>query len=406
VRAIVIGAGLAGLACAHDLAAGGASVQVLEAADAVGGRMRTDSQAGFLLDRGFQVFNTSYPQVRRRMDLRALQLCPFAPGFILHADGGRIRFADPTRRPGQQADMLLGRLAGPRDLAALAIFSARDMLGPPSWILGQPDEPTAIALTAAGISRGLIERLFRPFLSGIFLEDDLDTSSRFFHLVWRSMLRGTLCLPRAGIQAVPAQLAASLPDGTIQLGTEVTRLTDTGVLLADGTDRAADAVVVATGSEAAALLLPDLSVPPARTVTTLYHAAADSPLAEPVLLVDSGREVLHTSVLTEVTRSYATDGRALISTSVLGGDAGPEPAVRARLAQLYETDTSGWEHLSTCVVRGALPAMTAPHQLTRRCPLGPGRFVCGDYRATGSVQGALASGARAAREVLASRPAG
>src|SRR5580704_15075125 len=238
LRVIVVGAGLAGLACASDLVAAGVAVRVLEAGDAVGGRMRTDSQAGFLLDRGFQVFNTSYPQVRRRMDLRALQLCPFAPGFILHADGGRIRFADPTRRPGQQADMLLGRLAGPRDLAALAIFSARDMLGPPSWILGQPDEPTAIALTAAGISRGLIERLFRPFLSGIFLEDDLDTSSRFFHLVWRSMLRGTLCLPRAGIQAVPAQLAASLPDGTIQLGTEVTRLTDTGVLLADGTDRA------------------------------------------------------------------------------------------------------------------------------------------------------------------------
>ncbi len=406
MRAIVIGAGLAGLACASDLATAGASVQVLEAADAAGGRMRTDSQAGFLLDRGFQVFNTSYPQVRRRMDLRALQLCPFAPGFILHADGGRIRFADPTRRPGQQADALLGRLAGPKDLAALAVFSARDMLGPPSWIRRLPEEPTAIALTAAGISRGLIERLFRPFLSGIFLEDDLDTSSRFFHLVWRSMLRGSLCLPRTGIQAVPAQLAGSLPDGTIELETKVTSLTDTGVLLADGTERAADAVVVATGPEAAGELLPALSVPPTRTVTTLYHAAAQSPLLEPVLLVDSGREVLHTSVLTEVTRSYSTDGRALISTSVLGGDAGVEPAVRTRLAQLYETDTSGWEHLSTCVVRGALPAMTAPHQLTRRCTTGPGRFVCGDYRATGSVQGALASGARAAREVLASMPLG
>jgi hypothetical protein len=32
---------------------------------------------------------------------------------------------------------------------------------------------------------------------------------------------------------------------------------------------------------------------------------------------------------------------------------------------------------------------------------GPRRYVCGEHRATGSIQGALASGTRAAREVLA-----
>src|SRR6201992_3179482 len=81
---VVVGAGLAGLSCAADLAAAGVAVQVLEAADGVGGRMRTDRRAGFLLDRGFQVFNTSYPQVKRRMDLRALQLRAFTPGMLLH----------------------------------------------------------------------------------------------------------------------------------------------------------------------------------------------------------------------------------------------------------------------------------------------------------------------------------
>ena len=97
LRAVVIGAGVAGLACAADLATAGAGVTVLEAGDGVGGRMRTDTTAdGFRLDRGFQVFNTSYPQVRRRLDLRALRLCPFTPGVLLHTPEGRIRFADPT----------------------------------------------------------------------------------------------------------------------------------------------------------------------------------------------------------------------------------------------------------------------------------------------------------------------
>jgi phytoene dehydrogenase-like protein len=418
LRVIVVGAGLAGLACASDLVAAGAAVRVLEAGDAVGGRMRTDRQAGFLLDRGFQVFNTSYPQVRRRVDLRALQLRPFTPGVLLHTAQGRVQFTDPTREPRQSRDFLAGRLAGPRDMAALSALAVRDMLEPASRIRHRRDRTTLAALRRSGISPDLTERLFRPFLSGVFLEDELETSSRFFHLVWRSMLRGTLCLPRHGIQAVPEQLAAALPSGTVRLETPVTELTADGVLLADGSERSADAVVVATGAAAAAGLLPGLHVPVTRTVTTLYHAAPAAPLAEPTLLVDSQRQVLNTSVLTQVTPGYAGDGRALISTSVLGtgasvldAAAGPaaagslEAAVRERLATLYQASTGDWEHLATYTVEGALPAMPAPWPLIRGCRVTRGRYVCGDHRATGSVQGALASGSRAAREVLAAESA-
>jgi monoamine oxidase len=406
LRVIVVGAGLAGLACASDLIEAGAAVRVLEASDGVGGRMRTDRQAGFLLDRGFQVFNTSYPQVRRRIGLRALQLRPLTPGMLLHTSQGRIRFTDPSRQPRQAADVLAGRVAGPRDLAALTLLSTRDMLGPASRIRHRRDQSTLAALRRSGISGDLTERLFRPFLAGVFLEDELETSSRFFHLVWRSMLRGSLCLPRHGIQAVPEQLAAALPSGAVRLQTPVSELTSEGVLLADGSERRADAVVVATGAAAAASLLPGLNVPATRTVTTLYHAVPASPLAEPTLLVDTEREVLHTSVLSEVTPGYAGDGRALVSTSVLGaGHEGLEAAVRARLAVLYQADTADWEHLATYTVEGALPAMLPPWPLTRGSRVGPGRYVCGDHRATGSVQGALASGARAAREVLAAASA-
>src|ERR1039457_6565478 len=437
LRVVVVGAGLAGLAWASDLAAAGATVRVLEAGDAVGGRMRTDRQAGFLLDRGFQVFNTSYPQVKRRMDLRALQLRAFTPGMLLHTSRGRVRFTDPTRQPRQAADILTGRLAGPRDLAALTLLTARDMFGPVSRIKRGRDQSTLAALRRAGISGALIDQMLRPFLAGVFLEDELETSSRFFHLVWRSMLRGTLCLPGPGLQAAPGrlpaprprapsrrarqagpeQLAASLPPGTIRLETPVSQLTGEGVLLGDGSERPAGTVVVATGAATAARLLPGLNVPATRTVTTLYHAAPASPLTEPTILVDSEREILNTSVLSEVTPGYASDGRALVSTSVLGtgdtsvldtrveGPGGLEAAVRGRLAIMYQTDTSGWEHLASYTVEGALPVMAAPYPLTRGSRVGPGRYVCGDHRATGSVQGALASGARAAREILAAASA-
>ncbi|MFC9035550.1 NAD(P)/FAD-dependent oxidoreductase [Streptomyces sp. B21-104] len=404
--ALVVGAGLAGLACALDLIRAGLRVELLEASDGVGGRMRTDRRDGFLLDRGFQVFNTSYPQVKRRLDLRALRLRPFTPGLVARTSSGRVRLTDPTRRPGDAGALLPGRVLPARDLAALAALTARDVLLPAKRVGQMTDRTAAEALVRAGLSPLAIEDLLRPFLSGVFLEEGLETSARFLHLVWRSMARGTLCLPAHGIGAVPAQLAAGLPEGALRLDSAVTGVTDSGVLLADGGERPGGAVVVATDSATAARLLPGLPVPDGRTVTTYYHAADRSPLTEPTLVVDSGLAVLNSCVLTEVAPSYAPRGTALVSTSVLGsGPPGGERTVRARLAELYDADTSAWETVAAYTVEGALPAMRPPWPLSRTTRFAPGRYVCGDHRATGSVQGALASGSRAAREVLADRAA-
>ncbi|EST36958.1 hypothetical protein N566_15610 [Streptomycetaceae bacterium MP113-05] len=371
---IVVGAGVAGLACAGDLTAAGRSVLVLEASDRSGGRMRTDRVEGFLVDHGFQVFNTSYPQVRRRLRLSELQLCPFTPGALIRsADGELRRFADPTRQPRKAGDLLPGRLVSARDLLALAVLSAGDAALPAGLLRTAPERTTATALARAGVSPELVEAFFRPFLSGVFLEDGLETSSRFFHLVWRSMLRGTMCLPRRGIGAVPAQLAGRLPEESVRLDTPVSALTDDGVLLDDGSERTADAVVVATGPEAAAHLLPGLETPATRTVTTHYHVAPETPLREPTILVDGHRRFLNSCVLSEVASSYTPDGRALVATSVLGGERpGREAELRSDLAEAYGTDTSSWEHLAVRTVPGALPAMVPPWPLTRPSRVGPG----------------------------------
>ncbi|GGV24511.1 oxidoreductase [Streptomyces longisporoflavus] len=399
---IVVGAGLAGLACALDLTRAGQRVTLLEASDAVGGRMRTDRREGFRLDRGFQVFNTFYPQVKRRLDLRELRLRPFTPGLLAHTPTGPVRLTDPTRRPREAANLLPGRALGARDLAALAALTARDTLLPARALTRGQDRTTARALTRSGLSQDTVDHLLRPFLSGVFLETGLETSARFFHLVLRSMARGTLCLPSDGIGSVPAQLAEGLPTGVLRLETPVEAVTDDGVLLADGREEPAAAVVVATDTRTAARLLPGLAVPDGRTVTTYYHATDTPPLHEPTLVTDSTLAVLNTCVLTEAARTYAPPGTALVSTSVLGGDPpGAETAVRRRLAELYGADTASWTLIAAYTIPDALPAMRPPWPLSRTTRHAPGRYVCGDHRATGSVQGALASGTRAAREVLA-----
>ncbi|MEU6803319.1 NAD(P)/FAD-dependent oxidoreductase [Streptomyces neyagawaensis] len=398
---LVVGAGVAGLACARDLLAAGVGVRVLEAGDDVGGRMRTDRVEGFVVDRGFQVVNTSYPQLRRRLPLRDLRPRPFTPGVLVQGPSGRLRFSDPTRRPRTLPDLLPGRLAGPRDLAALGVLSARVMLSPPGRLKRRADTTTRTALADAGFSEAFVEGFFRPFLSGVFLEDDLETSARMFHLVWRSMLRGTLCLPTEGVGAVPRALAAALPPGAVRLESGVAELTDDGVLTAGGREIPARAVVIATGPGSVPGLLPEVALPDYRTVTTYYHVAPRSPLGEPTLLVDSRRRFLNTCVLSDVAPEYAPPGHALVATSVLDGDGEDrEGQVRAAVGEAYGTGTDGWTLLAVRRVEDALPAMPPPQPLTRTTRVAPGRYVCGDHRATGSVQGALASGARAAREVL------
>ncbi|MEU6851072.1 FAD-dependent oxidoreductase [Actinacidiphila alni] len=190
----------------------------------------------------------------------------------------------------------------------------------------------------------------------------------------------------------------SLRPRSLRLEAAVDGWTDDGVRLADGEEVAGRSVVVATGPAQAASLLPELGAVATRTVTTHYYAVGGSPLGEASLLVDRACRVLDSCVLTDVVPGYSAAGRALVSTSVLG--AGKPADVLPALSGMYGTDATAWERVASYEIADALPAMPPPLALSRTGRPAPGRYVCGDHRATGSVPGALASGARTARDVL------
>lgn len=77
--------------------------------------------------------------------------------------------------------------------------------------------------------------------------------------------------------------------------------------------------------------------------------------------------------------------------------------MRSRLTEIYG-DTADWRLIASYQVEAALPAMPPPLPLRRPVRLRPGRYGCGDHRDTGSIQGALVSGRRAAEAVLADLP--
>ena len=96
---VIVGAGLAGLVAAKVLEQHGISPLLLEASDGVGGRVRSDVVDGFILDRGFQVLLTGYPEIHRHLDIPALDLRAFEPGAVVWRKGKGHIVGYPFRRP-------------------------------------------------------------------------------------------------------------------------------------------------------------------------------------------------------------------------------------------------------------------------------------------------------------------
>jgi glycine/D-amino acid oxidase-like deaminating enzyme len=405
----VVGAGLAGLACARRLTRAGVEVLLLEASDGPGGRVRTEVVDGFRCDRGFQLVNPAYPQVRRVLDLPALRLQPFPAGVVVANNGRRHLMADPRRTSlASWGAVVAGALSGPgsfAEKAAFARWALRCATRDAGDVLTAADQPWGVALDALGVTGALRRDVVEPFLAGTLAEDDGSTSRRFVELLVRSFVRGSPAVPWRGIQAIPDQLAAGLPAGTLRCGVRVSAVRGGQVATSHGTT-AAQALVVAADPQTAATLL-DLPRPRMRALTTFWHVVAQPPTASAALHVDGGRRgpVVNTVVMSNAAPSYGPDGpggRALVASTVLGdrGDAATERAVRSQLADVYGADTDGWDLLVTHAIPAALTAMDPPLDVRRPVALGGGRFVAGDHRDTASIQGALVSGRRAADAVL------
>jgi phytoene dehydrogenase-like protein len=406
---VVVGAGLAGLGCAVALERAGLDVLVLEGADAVGGRIRTDVVDGFRVDRGFQLLNPAYPEVERVVDVDALGLQSFAAGVVaLTDDGARRRLGHPLRAPRLLGPTLATGVRRPRELAAVASW-LRPLLVPrrrralSDVLATRPPRTRREALDRAGVD-GLLRRVLDGFLAGVLLEDDGSTADDYALLLVWMFVTGVPGLPRDGMQALPEQLAARLARPVV-LGTRVEEVAGRTVR-ADGTTHSARAVVVATGG-VEATALTGVDAPPAKGVVTTWWSASEAPDSGRLLHVD-GRSrptgpVVNCAVVSDAAPTYAPPGRRLLQASALLGPGREtaEPVVRRHAAELLGADPTGWEVVARHVVPRALPAQPAPYSDRRPVSLGRGLYVCGDHRDTGSIQGALVSGRRAAAAVVA-----
>ncbi len=425
LRATIIGAGLAGLACAITLRRAGARVTLLEASDRAGGRVATDDVDGFLLDCGFQVFNDAYPEARRFLDLPALKLRPFNSGAIVATPSGKLaRLMDPRRHPLQILSTATSGIARIGDvfraLRLVADVTGEDL----DALLKRPQTSTLESLRARGFSEGFINQFFRPFFGGVFLEDELATSSRAFEVDFAMFARGRACLPERGMRAIPEQLAASLHAGVLRLNARVRSIANRLVALESGETIVGDVVVIATDADVAARLAPEYVKPIERWTGTIcfHYSAPERAIAEPTLLLNGGRSrrVSTVAPLSAVQPSYAPRDRSLVAVSWIGHDYGlphfdgseallaftddaeRDQLNRDALKQSFGIDAAAWQLLRVTRVPKAIPDQrcAAMADLPRRARLRDGLYLCGDHADHRSINGALASGRRAAEAIL------
>jgi len=398
---IVVGAGMAGLSCAVDLADAWLDVVLVEASDDVGGRVRTDRVDDMLLDRGFQVLNPAYPAFRGFVDLDALRLGSFGAGVAVVSDGRLHVLADPRRSPRDLpagADSATGSLA---EKLRFSRYAGDAAVRPGTSVKQRPDIAYGRALDEAGVTGRLRESVLEPFLAGVLGEDEQSTSRVFVDLLLRTFARGTPGLPDRGMQALPRQLASRLPTGVLRLETDVLSV-GPGRVSTVGGDLTAPVVVVATSPGHAAEQLA-LTPPLMRDLTTYYHRVPASPADRRLLHVDGDRSgpVVNTAVLSDAAPTYCRSG-ALVSSTVLGhhDDEETRAAVAAQLGRIYRCSTADWELVATYPIRNALVALPPGRGVRQAVSLGDGLYVCGDHRDTPSLQGAIVSGRRTAADVL------
>ncbi|MES3518167.1 MAG: NAD(P)/FAD-dependent oxidoreductase [Natronomonas sp.] len=411
----VLGGGLAGLVAARHLAESGIDVELFEAEDRVGGRVRSRVVDGHTLDRGFQVLFTAYPAVERELDLEALDVRRFAPGATIARPGRRSTLSDPLGDLSGALPTILNRDVTLGDKLRLFRLQQELRRRDVDSLLEGRDTTIREYLEAQGFSEAFIEQFAAPFYGGITLDRSLSTSSHIFEYTFKMLAEGDTVVPASGMGAIPQQLRerAESVGVTVHTDRPATALETDGkdVSVEVGSETIdPEAVVVATDPETASNLC-GVDAPTAYNGCVTVHCSLPAHQA-----LDTGSRILLNAVddepntiapMSAAAPSYAPADEQLLSATFLGSRAEDDDElteiVRETLTDWYPEHHFG--ELRRLAVdrieraqftqppgfRDALPAVDDPD--------GP-VYLAGDYTRWSAIQGAMASGRRAAAAAL------
>lgn len=408
---IIVGAGVAGLACAKVLQENQVSYIILEAGGRPGGRVQTDVVDGFQLDHGFQVLQTGYPDVGRYVDLAELHLHAFPAGVAVRFNGRFHTIADPRRHPRHLLSTAFSPVGSMSDRLAMLKLARRVCRGTFEDIFKQPETLTPGYLRTCGFSEKFVKSFFMPFLAGACLDKEIQVSSRVLDYLFRVFTTGDAALPARGMGEIPQQMVRSLGADAIEYNSRVVQVSDGAVTLEDGRVIGGKQVVVATPEPVLQELLGIETVRRSVAETCIYYSADWlPPFNEPFLLLngDGDGPVNNIAFPSMVASTYAPAGETLIAVVVVDDQytlkTDLESDVRRQCSQWFGDAVDRWKHLRTCYIEHALPSQAPPTSSPYLLPeqISKGIRVCGEYKNVPGLQWALMSGHMTGESLLES----
>lgn len=404
-RILIVGAGVAGLVAALRIENEGFHPILIERDSQPGGRMQSEEKDGFILDRGFQVLLTAYGTVAKYLNTEALQLQRFDPGARVFTGKGDYLLSDPLRDPAQALSMLLSGIGTLRDkwLLAKLLWALRGKDG--NQVFDGLALPTREYLREYGFSKGIIARFFRPFFSGIFLEDALDTPASLFRFVLGKFSEGYAAVPANGIRAVPTQLLRKLRHTEIRCSAAVRQILPGKAVLESGEIIPFDRLLLANEGRGMATFFP-LPPPIPWNGHVQWYFTTDRPLLgrKIGLFADPASPLSNIAAISELKGGPNDRGEWLLSVSLKAGSSKLESPPIATIRQLLDMPNLPLNPLARYVIPRALPVCsTLRHTLPAAAFQVAGQvWQAGDFLLHPSLDGAMRSGEQAAEALLAS----
>jgi protoporphyrinogen oxidase len=400
----IIGAGISGLIAAQVLENYGYKPTIIEGSNSVGGRVKSDLVEGYLLDRGFQVLLTSYPAAKKYIDFDALEIQRLLPGATIFKNGKSQTIGDPLRSFSLLFPTLfssIGTFSDKLKILKLNVLLKKKEI---DTIFKEDEKTTLQYLIDVGFSEEMIQTFFKPFFSGIFLEPNLDTSSRMFEFVYKMFGEGLAVVPKAGIQAISNQLKDNLKNTKILLNSEVESVKNKGIILKDGSEIESDFTIIATE---ASQLVANLNNQEThwKTCDTLYFETSERIISRPLIGLISEENSLINNLFYHTSIQTTTKGKGeLLSVTIVKNHSLSEKQLIEKITEELE-DFCGITNatfIKRYQIEKALPKLdNLQYEISStETKLTSSIFLAGDQLLNGSLNAAMIAGERAAMGVI------